>query len=90
VSSGFGPPSVSQRSFLNLLLSSCAFIWLRVGFFFLLTTAAAGPSSVPLAAGVPAADCAGLCKRERMGVFVPLPFGDLKLRGTSSIAAAFP
>ena len=66
VSSGFGPPKVSQLSFLILLRSSWAFIWFRVNFFFFLTAGvlAASPSA-PLAAGVACAEAAGDCRRER-------------------------
>lgn len=44
-------------------------------------------SSAPLVTGVPAADCAGLCKRERAGVCVRLPFGE---GTTSSMTTVFP
>lgn len=64
---------------------------LRVGFFFFLIEPAGDePSSAPLPAGVEAADRAGLCKRDRAGVLLPLPFGDLISRKASSMVDALP
>ena len=45
---------------------------------------------MPLAAGVAAADAAGLCTLERAGVFAPLPLGDLMSAKASSTTAALP
>jgi hypothetical protein len=91
VSSGLAPPNCNQCNFLNLLRSSWAFIWLRVSFFFFTPGTPGVPlSSVPLAAGVAAADAAGLCTLERAGVFAPLPLGDLMSAKASSTTAALP
>ena len=90
VSSGLGPPNVNQLSLRMRRRSSCAFCWLRVSFFFFLTGGVAMPfalSSAPLPAGVALVDAAGVCAREESaGVLLPLPFGDLTAKASSTTA----
>lgn len=85
MSSGLGPPSLSQRSFRRRRRSSWAFCWLRVTFFFFFTSGLLPESSAPLPAGVPAAEAAGLCRRERDGVFVALPFLTSRMSSTTDV-----
>ena len=89
---------INHCSFLCLLRSSRALIWLRVSFFFLTTGPAAAPPSASLPAGVAVADpagvCnldpAGVCNLDRAGVFVPLPLGVFPSANASSTTAALP
>ena len=84
---------MSQFSFRTRLRSSCALIWLRVSFFFFFCGGVAVPpawSSAPLPAGVPWTDAAGVCRRERAGVLVPLPRADFASANASSTTAVLP
>ena len=85
VSSGLGPPSLNQRRRRSLRRSSCALSWLRVSFFFFFKTSFTPPaSSAPLPTGVAAVDAAGVWRRDRTGVFFPLPLGVSNVSSTTA------